>query len=85
MDGLTNQKREEPRHQWGQLLVNFPESDHWRAHPEDIEISGMSDAVRPGTLVRVRRTVNRPRECTRCISDQWTDGRTDGRMDGPSR
>lgn len=39
-----------------QILVNFPEADHWRAHPEDIEIVPMANAIRPKCQVRLRKT-----------------------------
>lgn len=52
-----------------QLLVNFPEADHWRAHPEDIEVVPWADRVRVGARVRVRPTVARPRY-------DWPDGVT---------
>jgi len=44
-----------------QVLINFPEADHWKAHPEDIEIINSADAIRPGVEVQVRKSVSRPR------------------------
>lgn len=52
-----------------QLLVNFPEADRWRAHPEDIEPVPCANAVEAGKRVRVRRPIHRPRY-------DWPDGVT---------
>jgi hypothetical protein len=40
-----------------QLFVNFPEADHWRAHPEDIEVSEVAQGVSVGATVRVRPSI----------------------------
>lgn len=74
-----------------QLLVNFPETDHWRAHPEDIEIFTMSNAVRSGTNVCVRRNVTRPRydwpdgvshDTVGCVANLLYDGRATVKFEG---
>lgn len=45
----------------GQLLINFPETDHWLAHPEDIEEVPIFNAIAPGAEVRVRRVISTPK------------------------